>query len=505
RRASTLVSLLSAALLAAVAASSLRRTRASAAPAAGAAPTLGSRSWALLLATTAGYLALKTAVIDRHGLGFWTRRFDGTSLSGARISTSVDFGGELLLLGADLADAPVASGNTLPVRLYWRALGRMGAEYSTSLVLVDGEGHVWGQQDSLHPGGYPTTRWETDAYVADDHPLLVLPGTPPGRYILKVGAYDPRSGHQLDVIDERGAPAGTVAPIGEVEVVRPATPPDVSSLGMARTIQAPLSADLELLGASLPDVPLSPGARVTVTLFWRALRRPATDYQTLVSLGRPPAPDSRQAAWATGGSSYPTTTWEPGEIVRAQHDLLIPGDAPAGELPLWIALRPAAGAAGPAVEVGRVQVLAIKRRWDVPPMEVALGARFGPIRLLGYDLGRREVRRGEALHLRLYWQAVGPISEEYTVFTHLLGPQEHMSAQKDSVPVSGTRPTTSWAKGEVIVDDYDLVVRDDAPAGTHCLEIGLYEPQSGRRLPLLDAAGREQGDNIRVDAITVLP
>lgn len=381
----------------------------------------------------------------------------------------------------------------------------MRAEYSTSLVLVDDEGHVWGQQDSLHPGGYPTTRWETDAYVADDHPLLVLPGTPPGRYTLKVGAYDLRSGRQLDVIDERGAPAGTAAAIGEIEVVRPASPPDVASLGMARTIQAPLSADLELLGASLPDVPVYPGARVSFTLFWRALGRPAMDYQTLASLGRPPSPDSWQAAWETGGPSYPTTDWEPGEVIRIQHDLLIPGDASAGELPLWIVLRPAAGSVGPPVEIGRVQVLPIERRWEVPPMEVTLGARFGPIRLLGYDLDRREVRRGEALHLRLYWQAAEPITEEYTVFTHLLDAQEHISAQEDSVPVCGTRPTTSWAQGEVIVDDYDLVVRDSASGGAHCLEIGLYEPVSGRRLPLLDPAGREQGDNIRVDAITVFP
>jgi hypothetical protein len=28
---------------------------------------------------------------------------------------------------------------------------------------------------------------------------------------------------------------------------------------------------------------------------------------------------------------YPTTRWEPGEIVRAQFDLFLPGDAPAGE------------------------------------------------------------------------------------------------------------------------------------------------------------------------------
>jgi hypothetical protein len=183
----------------------------------------------------------------------------------------------------------------------------------------------------------------------------------------------------------------------------------------------------------------------------------------------------------------------------------VPGDASAGELPLWIALRPAAGAEGPPVEIGRVQVLPIERRWEIPPMQVGLRARFGPILLLGYELDRREVRRGEALHLRLYWQAAEPITEEYTVFTHLLDAQERISAQKDSVPASGTRPTTSWAVQEVIIDDYELLVREDATTGLHRLELGLYEPRSGRRLPLRDAEGREQGDNLRADAITVLP
>ncbi len=504
RRAAGAASLLSAFALIGVA-WGMRRQHAAEPKDGRAESALSPRGWALLLATTAGYLALKATAIDRYGLGFWTCRFDGTGLRGAGSGPVVNLGGEMQLLGVEPSERRIASGSELTVRLYWRALRRMGAEYSTSLVLVDGEGHVWGQKDSQHPGGYPTVRWETNAYVADEHRLQVFPGAPPGTYTLQVGAYDLRSGRQLDVIDERGAPAGTAAAIGEVEVTRPASPPDPADLGITRAIGVPLGRDLELLGASLPDTPLFPGARLRFTLFWRALRQPAAEYLTLASFGDASSPGSWQAAFPTGGPAYPTTAWKPGEIIRAQHDLLVPGDTPPGNLSLWIALQTAGGPACPPVEVGTVQVLPIERRWEIPPMQVALGARFGPILLLGYDLDRHEVRRGEALHLRLYWQAAEPITEEYTVFTHLLDAQERISAQKDSVPASGTRPTTSWAPQEVIIDDYELLVREDATTGLHRLELGLYEPRSGRRLPLRDAEGRGQGDNLRADAITVLP
>jgi len=65
----------------------------------------------------------------------------------------------------------------------------------------------------------------------------------------------------------------------------------------------------------------------------------------------------------------------------------------------------------------------------------------GRIALVGYDLDRRTARPGETLHLTLYWQALTEMEEDYTVFTHVLGEEDHLWAQVDSQP-QAPQPTT---------------------------------------------------------------
>lgn len=202
--------------------------------------------------------------------------------------------------------------------------------------------------------------------------------------------------------------------------------------------------------------------------------------------------------------TYATTAWQAGEVIRAQYDLLVPAEAPAGRHMLQVTLAGADGEAAEVVSLGELEVVAIPRRMDVPQMQVAVGASFGDvITLLGYDLDRREAKRGETIHLTLYWQARRGMEQEYTVFTHLLDATEHISAQQDSVPMRGERPTTSWVEGEVIVDEYELAVRSDAPTGEHQIEVGLYEPGSGRRLGATGKAGEALGDRVLLEAVQV--
>ena len=60
--------------------------------------------------------------------------------------------------------------------------------------------------------------------------------------------------------------------------------------------------------------------------------------------------------------------------------------------------------------------------------------------------------------------------------------------QRDSVPGNGTLPTTGWVKREVIADEYEFTVRPDAPPGEYLIEVGLYDVQTGQRLPVLSKA-----------------
>jgi hypothetical protein len=70
---------------------------------------------------------------------------------------------------------------------------------------------------------------------------------------------------------------------------------------------------------------------------------------------------------------------------------------------------------------------------------------------------------------------------------HLIDERGRVVAQADSIPADGLAPTTSWLPGEIVADGHVLV----APGpGRYRLLVGLYDPDSGERLPVLDEAGR---------------
>jgi len=85
------------------------------------------------------------------------------------------------------------------------------------------------------------------------------------------------------------------------------------------------------------------------------------------------------------------------------------------------------------------------------------------------------------------------------VFVHLLGTtynarqNNFLWGQHDGQPAQGNRPMTGWRAGEEVADRHCLRVNAQAPSGDYAIEVGLYDPSSGQRLPVT-AGG--QGDRI---------
>ncbi len=218
--------------------------------------------------------------------------------------------------------------------------------------------------------------------------------------------------------------------------------------------------------------------------------------------------DAAGNAWGTTAATLPAAP----EWGRRQIDLLVPPDAPSGGYRLAVA---AAGANSEAAPFGRLTIrqkdTALLTEADVT-ISHRLDAPFaGGVRLLGYDLAAEQVRPGEAVGLTLYWSAAGPLAPAHKVFTHLLGETFNATSgnflwgQSDAEPAANTRPTTTWRAGEVIVDSHLIAVAADAPAGRYTLEVGLYEPTSGARLAVVDAAGAAVGDHVVVVTVMVEP
>jgi hypothetical protein len=109
---------------------------------------------------------------------------------------------------------------------------------------------------------------------------------------------------------------------------------------------------------------------------------------------------------------------------------------------------------------------------------------------------------GGALRLALEWRTPVEVQDSYVVFTHLVGQDETLWAQYDSVPGGGLLPMTSWVPGEPVRDRFAIRLPDDLPPGEYALRIGLYHPESGLRLRAV--AGPELGPDYAVLAHVVV-
>jgi hypothetical protein len=119
----------------------------------------------------------------------------------------------------------------------------------------------------------------------------------------------------------------------------------------------------------------------------------------------------------------------------------------------------------------------------------------GKFDLLGYE-APESVRPNEPFTVDLYWEAVAPDGEAYTVFVHLLDPSGNLVVQADSPPQEGRFPTSLWAAGERIRDPHLIAGVPDLDANHLQLAAGFYDPQSGERLPAVRADGTRWADDV---------
>jgi 4-amino-4-deoxy-L-arabinose transferase-like glycosyltransferase len=129
------------------------------------------------------------------------------------------------------------------------------------------------------------------------------------------------------------------------------------------------------------------------------------------------------------------------------------------------------------------------------PQHEVTGAWSG-MQFLGYDLNETVYKPGDVVYLQLWWRAGAPTAGDLTVFTHLLGPPKPdgniLWVGRDAGPGDGSVPTTTWSAGDLILDEYQLILPADAPPGEYTIEIGLYDPATGgKRVEMTEPPGQD--------------
>ncbi len=396
---------------------------------------------------------------------------------------AVRFGG-MTLTGVS-APPSVPADQGVAVALRWRHDGEVAAGARVSVTLLDRAQHVLAHRDAtlLDAAGREAVQWTADTQVVNYYLLTPLPGTPPDSYTIGVSVYDAASLRPLDVRDAQGAPAGVRLTAATVRLERSAeaatSDPSLRPLGQAA---AP---GLVVEGVAVEPAEATPGQRLSARLRWRAtVDRPAVGPLRLQLRQGDTVITEGEGAPAGGG--YPPARWAKDEVVLDWRDLTVPPQARSGPATLQVQVG-----AEPPLALAEVQVRAAAHLLTAPTVQYPLGQVLGNARLVGYDLSGQRVTAGEPLALTLYWQAAGPLGDApLTVFTHLLDANGRVIAQHDGPPVDGKRPTPGWIPDEYVVDPHRLTFSDPGYTGDAVLEVGLYDPVTGVRLPTADGTGR---------------
>lgn len=137
---------------------------------------------------------------------------------------------------------------------------------------------------------------------------------------------------------------------------------------------------------------------------------------------------------------------------------------------------------------------------DLPGSATSAQADFGGMaQLLGYEISPGP----DQLVLTLYWRAVNQVDRPYVVFNHLVDANGQIVAQADGRPQHGSPLMTCWQPGELYADQHVLPLKTPPSADLYRLSIGLYDAQTGARVPVSNAAGGLPADHVETEPISL--
>lgn len=407
-------------------------------------------------------------------------------------SMHVTWANDLTLVGAEWPAAAQAGSFWQP-RLYWSSPQPAPPDVSLSVRLVDEAGQVWHQADEPLWPTLPPAQWQANALVRVQ-PLIALPaGIPPGSYRVLLRVTDNVNfqtiATQSDEID--------IVAIAQLPVAAATAPDDLADLPEHTAQSVRLNRAIELLGVNLPTDQYRPGHLVPFTLYWRVWQTPTEDYQLEVEMVDEASGNTQTVTVAPTRPDYPTSAWQPGDILQSQVAIPLPGRAEANQT---IRVTLVDGTGKPVhslIKLGSITVEPWPLSTELPAVATPVQATFGddPFAVLaGYDLSAETAVAGDTLSLTLVWRTETPLNQNLIVFVHLADEAENLVGQGDGIPVNGLRLTDSWRQGEVLVDTHQITIGPATAVGRYKLWVGFYDPETNERLPVrLNGDGQPDG------------
>jgi 4-amino-4-deoxy-L-arabinose transferase-like glycosyltransferase len=310
---------------------------------------------------------------------------------------------------------------------------------------------------------------------------------------------------EVEDLARRSDPQAILTDTQDREVMRLyALPPDLNKhLCEAREmdeVQVDFDSKVRLTGYHIDPPTVSPGESFTLSLRWQALQPTSGDCDLFVHAFGTDGQRIAQINVSLGNTMLLNNHWWPtGREIWEYHRLQVPDTAADGpyrfEIGLYhrSSLRRLPVSVGPDVDtldgsivIGKLLVQSAPPSSPQLPLDLEFEE---DISLIGADVSSTGdgFAPGSTIDVTLHWQADDPITEDYTVFTHLINSDGDIVSQHDSMPHGNLYPTSLWSPGEIVLDSHPISLAPGLPPGAYQLHAGLYLLQTGERIPLVDS------------------
>jgi hypothetical protein len=243
------------------------------------------------------------------------------------------FGSTLRLIGYDLPRTTFASGEVITLTTYTESIYPPTATVGWRVELLDRSGKVVSKAaGDPFANKYPLQRWPLGRHARDVWMLPLDSRLLPGAYHLQMGLYRRTDGQEIEALftdpvsgvviqDKQPLPA---APLAQIKI--PPAPPSADELRTATPLQAHVGDNFSLSSYALQ---FDRAARTLyLTLYWQSVSKTENDYTVFVHLVDLSGKIIVQKDLQPLDGGYPTSLWDPREIVKDRYALAISDEAP---------------------------------------------------------------------------------------------------------------------------------------------------------------------------------
>ncbi|MBN1657193.1 MAG: hypothetical protein JXA93_02265 [Anaerolineae bacterium] len=233
-------------------------------------------------------------------------------------------------------DVVVRPGDTLPLVLYWQAVAPVPYESIVFVHLLGPDGERIAQDDGPPLGGVqPMTHWVPGEVLPDRRTLNLPSDLPPGHYQLVAGLYDRESGRRPVTGGGAGRVHDDAVILDYVRVIDGETgvpPVTVDALFKGEGDK------IALLGYDLAPGTVTAGSELVLTLYWQTVDPVSAPYTTFVHILNADGQIRSQDDGPPLNGFYPTSFWDPGEVVVDRRVVTVDPDTPPGTYQVAVGL-----------------------------------------------------------------------------------------------------------------------------------------------------------------------